>query len=234
MLLLHCKNCKKEFFVKAYRLKSALYCSRKCKGVYDAKRIKKFNIGFKKGMAPWNKGKKGVMPIPWNFAHGFDKGCLLCKKIFHFSPSKIKQGRAKYCSQRCWMDSKERKLMMSKVHKGKKCPYAKPPKMFGEDNYNWKGGITPINTKIRNSLVYKMWRKNVFERDNYTCQICNQRGNKLHADHIKPFALYPKLRLSINNGRTLCVPCHKKTDTYLSKIKLWQKSLKQEIHVESL
>ena len=35
-------------------------------------------------------------------------------------------------------------------------------------------------------------------------------GSKLNADHIKPFSLYPELRLIVENGRTLCVDCHKK------------------------
>ena len=34
------------------------------------------------------------------------------------------------------------------------------------------------------------------------------------ADHVKPWALYPELRYDLDNGRTLCVPCHKKTETY--------------------
>ena len=75
-------------------------------------------------------------------------------------------------------------------------------------------GKTPANDKIRKSWAYKAWRNLVFERDDYTCQECEQRGGYLHADHIKPFALHPKLRLSVDNGKTLCIPCHKKTDTY--------------------
>ena len=86
----------------------------------------------------------------------------------------------------------------------------------GEKNWNWKGGITPINEKIRKSLEYRLWRTAVFERDNYQCIWGGkEHGSKLQADHIKPFAYFPELRFAIDNGRTLCVECHKKTDSYL-------------------
>jgi len=85
---------------------------------------------------------------------------------------------------------------------------------MGSKNPNWKGGVTPKNTAIRQSTEYKDWRIKVFQRDNYTCQECGSRGVTLHADHIKPFAYYPELRLVIENGRTLCVPCHQETETY--------------------
>lgn len=87
--------------------------------------------------------------------------------------------------------------------------------MSGSKTHLWKGGITPINMKIRSSLEYKLWREAVFKRDNYTCIWCKKQGGKLNADHIKPFAYYPELRFAIDNGRTLCIDCHKKTDTYL-------------------
>jgi len=89
----------------------------------------------------------------------------------------------------------------------------------GKKNKNWKGGITPVHIQIRNSTEYRLWRESVFERDNYTCVWCGTRGGKLNADHIKPFALFPELRLAIDNGRTLCVSCHRKTETWGGRTK---------------
>lgn len=93
----------------------------------------------------------------------------------------------------------------------------------GKHNW-WKGGITPETRRIRMSMEYKLWRKSVFERDKYTCVWCGVRSGNgktviLQADHIKPFTHYPELRFAIDNGRTLCVDCHKTTDTYGTKIK---------------
>lgn len=89
----------------------------------------------------------------------------------------------------------------------------------GEKNHAWRGGKTSIYKKIRSSFDYRIWREAVFKRDNFTCMFCQRKGGRLNADHIKPFSLYPDLRMDINNGRTLCVDCHKKTDTYCRKIK---------------
>ena len=89
----------------------------------------------------------------------------------------------------------------------------------GSKSHFWKGGLTDKNRLLRNSFETKEWRKKVYERDNYTCQECGARsGNgirvNLEADHIKSWSKYPKLRHELNNGRTLCKSCHRKTDTF--------------------
>ena len=81
--------------------------------------------------------------------------------------------------------------------------------LAGEKHFNWKGGVTPENEKVRKSTEYKLWRNHIYERDGYECQICGELGGVLHANHIKKFADYPELRLEASNGITLCKSCHK-------------------------
>ena len=101
----------------------------------------------------------------------------------------------------------------------------------GKDNHFWKGGITPLTKRIRMSLKYRQWRSDVFTRDNFTCQPCQQRGGKLRSHHIKPFskimeenkiltfkqAMNCEELWNINNGVTYCEECHQKTDNYGGK-----------------
>lgn len=70
---------------------------------------------------------------------------------------------------------------------------------------------------FKNSFEYRNWRKKVFERDDYECQNCNVRGGELHADHILPKSVFPELIYELDNGRTLCVDCHRKTKTWGQK-----------------
>ncbi len=92
--------------------------------------------------------------------------------------------------------------------------------MRGDKNSKWKGGITPVNKQIRQSIEYKNWRRECFKRDNFTCQKCGGKGIFLEVHHIKPFAEFPKLRFIVGNGVTLCVGCHEKIDFHKRRFKV--------------
>ena len=61
----------------------------------------------------------------------------------------------------------------------------------------------------RKYTAYYDWRKQVFERDEYTCQCCGQEGGKLNAHHIEAYSRNKELRTELSNGITLCEDCHK-------------------------
>lgn len=91
----------------------------------------------------------------------------------------------------------------------------------GVNHHHWKGGITRTTKAIRTSLEYKNWRRFVFERDGYTCLSCGIRGNQtggyLQAHHIQPFSVFPEYRFDVSNGITLCLECHKETDSFAGR-----------------
>lgn len=105
----------------------------------------------------------------------------------------------------------ETRMKISKSKKFVKSNYC------GNKNHFWRGGVSKKNWIIRKSIKYRKWRECVFVRDNYTCKDCGMVGGKLEAHHIKSFSKYPILRFDINNGKTLCIKCHKKTDNYGNK-----------------
>lgn len=65
-----------------------------------------------------------------------------------------------------------------------------------------------FNQLSRYTPQYKEWRRNIMERDNFTCQICKKRGGELNVHHIKPWSKFPELRFNEDNGITLCKDCH--------------------------
>lgn len=165
------------------------------------------------------------------------KTCEVCSKLFMVHG--YRKNTARFCSPPCQASARfkghnfcvGRKL--SKEHKEKigmasrtywGARKGKPrPELRGANHPQWKGGTGTKRHQLMSKIEYKLWRIAVFTRDNYTCQMCKTRGVVLEADHIKPWALYPELRYAIDNGRTLCVSCHRQTDTW--GIKALQKGI---------
>lgn len=110
--------------------------------------------------------------------------CEACSVSFYDYPSTNR----KTCSVSCMMVSS-------------------PSKRSGKKHYRWKGGTTSPDRDERIRFRNTM-QKEIFQRDNYTCQICLQYGGLLQVDHVKPWSDYPELRFNEDNCRTLCMACH--------------------------
>ena len=78
----------------------------------------------------------------------------------------------------------------------------------GGFHWNWQGGKTPVNQRERSSKDYAEWRKAVFERDCFKCQLCGQVGGGLQAHHIQHWSTNVNKRYQVQNGVTLCKKCH--------------------------
>lgn len=222
-----CATCNIEFMVRIYPsdLKAGYtrgrYCSYKCarigKRSYVIRNCGMCGKSFKAQQSVikfsgkgrfcskecGNKSRRRSMVEP----------CVRCGADVLRTPSDLKYNRHRFCSISCGLKGNKFKvgIALSDRHKAIISELNK-----GEKSRFWKGGITPIHQAIRTSSRYANWRRMVFERDNWTCIQCGRKGN-IQADHIKPFSLFPKLRFDMSNGRTLCVSCHKKTDTYGAK-----------------
>lgn len=172
------------------------------------------------GRIAWNKGKPKVIGAGRDFVKGHYTWNKDLKGI-HLSPqSEFKKGHTPWHAgtkgikkQRPWTLEERQAISL---------------RQRGAKSHLWRGGTSKLSHLIRVNAKYKQWRTTIFKRDNYTCQHCNKRGGKLNVDHIKPFAsllkdnkikslkaalLWEQL-WDLNNGRTLCLPCHIRTKTY--------------------
>lgn len=104
-----------------------------------------------------------------------------------------------------------RKLSASHMgHKPSESAIQRAKERTGSLSHFWKGGVTSENMATRLSAQYNQWRKEVFERDGYTCQVCGKIGKNLNAHHLWSFADHEDSRFVVDNGVTLCRSCHRK------------------------
>ena len=197
-----CGLCGNNYFAKR---KTRRFCSTFCayRSRYVLKGRKKGNFekcGFclkDVWVMPYRKKARKIFycnrkcQIFYQKSIAFNFPCKICGKAIFTQPAQLKLRARSTCSLGC-----RRKLSRKRAEERRV--------KFGYTKHQ-------LDRLARYSIEAKSWRKRVFERDNYTCQICKVRGTYLEADHIKPFAYFPELRYELSNGRTLCRPCHNKT-----------------------
>jgi len=212
MLIKECIICGKEFTIGKSRNNIAKYCSRDCqhKGITGDGNAR-YWLG-KKRNSIWNKGKKLHYDV-WN------KG----KKLHYTIWNKGKKMKKVPWNKGIKMSDEFREKM--RVIKTGSINL----KIRAELHHNWKGGTSPLRKSIQALQLYKNWRHSVFVRDNFTCQECGVRGGRLQVHHLKAFyEIIDEYKIrniddakkcdklwDLNNGKTLCVLCHKETDSYL-------------------
>jgi len=177
---------------------------------YDKKRrIRRYISGHNSKIDNPHKGEKVSLKCDW------------CNKEIYKLKCQIELYQYHFCSRHCkakWIGNKlsndylykerQRQLIKKKGNK--------PPIHIGMDHWNWKGGISKPNRG--EDYKYLQWRKDVFVKYNYICQICGIRGGKLSSHHIISWVDNVDLRYDLDNGLCLCYDCHMKLHGLKKKI----------------
>lgn len=217
-----CDGCNKIIEVIPSRIKEQKYifCSNEC---------------YKKNIGKFFTGENNPNYYREDFI------CEQCGKKFTRAPGKNRGNRV-FCSRKCYMKANQlkpttKKLQYNCDYCGKEMSLWKSRIEYTPRHYcsiecknkGWalfySGENAPAynhNKTLEDRLLqrkyleYYEWRKNVYEKDNYTCQCCgNNKGHNLNAHHILNYSEYEELRTDIYNGITLCKDCHKLFhDTY--------------------
>ena len=172
--------------------------------------------------------------------------CKICGTVFHIRKSYLKYDAGDYCSPECyqksrigkerpahsaflknWWDShpeqKEKARERAILKAGDKKWLDKMSKMFsGENNPNWKGGLSQTGYKN----FYKTLKNKIRKRDNYTCVLCElsekELGYTLSIHHID----YNKENSVEENLCSLCKRCNSLVNFERER---WLKFFKEKI-----
>lgn len=167
---LTCQFCKRPFTV-AYKFRDQKYCSLRCAS-----------------LSGWNKNRKSIERI-----------CKICSVNFREIPSRIKEGKGKYCSKKCyWVALKDYTHVMSNEARIKLSN-----KRIGNLNPAFLHGKSESMSQYK-SQFNKLLKEKVLRRDNNVCR--NGHNSKiLHVHHID----HDKTHNIIENLVSLCPKCHK-------------------------
>lgn len=192
------------------QISNKVFCSRSCSVKYNKKyhnEILTCSICGERftRMKSAIKGKEnhycsyGCADIGWGINHGGEKHhnftsvelkCAQCGKGVLRKRCRAMQGGNFFCSQRCqgdWMSEN----------------------LTGENNPRYNPKLTEEERlQERNLEGYAEWRLAVYKRDDFTCQICGDKKERLNAHHLDAYMWDVENRTNVENGVTLCKVCH--------------------------
>lgn len=134
-----------------------------------------------------------------------------------------------FCSQQCYSQWQKGRLHSNlRIGKLILCAYCgkehyRRPSIIRKNNFCsyqcrgkfYKGALSPNwrncgSYQINRGNNWKIIRKQVYARDNHTCQICGKTKCLVHAHHIVPFRVSQDN--SLENLITLCARCHRREE----------------------
>lgn len=162
---------------------------------------------FKKGVAPWNKGKRGV----------YSEETLMLMAVAHIGKPGYWEGKVRS------PETIEAIRKFANNHPNRRGPKGKPWSLARRIAQERRKGkpykrnthkTKPRVIKKRNNLYPGDWhiiRMEVYKRDKWMCQICGEHchnDKKIQCHHID----YDTSNNTLSNLVTLCASCHAKTN----------------------
>lgn len=119
--------------------------------------------------------------------------------------------------RRLWLEQKRGKTPWNKGKTKEQYPHGIKS---GPEHGNWAGGLGGV----QDTAAYQDFRRSIYERDSYTCQLCDDRNHQgrgsriqLQVHHLVPVCEDASRIMDPTNVITVCLQCHHKTDTFGSK-----------------
>lgn len=224
--LVNCQKCGKPFYVKHYKLKKlfqgqhSLCCSREC--AYQLRRGR--SVPARQRRVKLNCEMCGQSFVETAIHAETRRFCSIACKAKHQQTALKGDGNPYYGHKH----SEESRAKISANHF----------RWYGEENPNWRGGITELKILIRKSKHYKLWRNAVYRRDGYRSVLSEKRGQAwgLVAHHKKPFIEILNEMLSLHPNLSPDKDAAKLCKIAMNYVPLWDVSngvtlLRQE-HIE--
>ncbi len=188
----YCDQCGKEVEIALYRFNNHKnhFCSLQCANLYQKEN-----------------------PITGDDSSRYNSKkikCGFCGYEFELPKNRINRSKNNYCSIEC------RDNHYKIIYKGNNNPmFGKVREnLKGEKHWNYNKELTQEERlNNRNLQENDNFKRDVRERDNYTCCKCNKRGGDNVVHHLNGYDWDKENRFNINNGVTLCCSCHKEFHT---------------------